>query len=273
VREEPLRVGRIPFLVCAPFFHSSLPGLPGVRFVDGSPRELNASLASGSIDCAPSSSFEYARHPGRYLLLPGFCTSGRGEVKSVLFFSRSPWEAMDGKRVDLSPESETSNALFRVLSRFRYGVAPGMDSGAVSGSEPWGKVLIGDAALRESRIGRWPHRYDLAACWESWQDAPLPFGLWMIREEVWEARRPEVQRYHEHLGVSLSAFFADPGAALEAWNRVYPLPLPREEALDFFPTADYQLTPEHERGLLVFFGLCREAGLLSEVPALRFARD
>ena len=85
---EPLRIGRIPFLVCAPYFHASLQGLPGVTFTDGPPRVLNALLASGAIDAAPSSSFEYARNPGDYVLIPGLCTSGRGEVKSVLLFSR-----------------------------------------------------------------------------------------------------------------------------------------------------------------------------------------
>ena len=269
--DEPLRVGRIPFLVCAPFFHASLRGIEGVRFRDGSPRELNAALALGEVDCAPSSSFEYARHPDRYLLLPGLCTSGRGEVKSVLFFSREPWEALDGKPVGLSPESATSNALFQVLSLFRYRVSPASRP-AQAGEEHSGSVLIGDAALRESRSGRWPYRYDLAECWESWQGMPLPFGLWMVREEAWNTRRPDMLRYYEHLGQSLSAFFAAPAAALEAWNRFYPLPLPMPEALDFFPTADYRLGPGHESGLKAFFGFCREAGLLAEVPGLRYAR-
>src|SRR3989338_1639114 len=102
--DEILRVGRIPFLVCAPFFHASLGGLPGVRFIDGHPRKLNGLLASGEIDCAPSSSLEYERRADRYLLLPGLCTSARGEVGSALFFSRRPWEAMEGRTVSLSEE-------------------------------------------------------------------------------------------------------------------------------------------------------------------------
>src|SRR5690606_4782013 len=104
-----LHVGRIPFLVCAPSFHASLAGFPSTTFTDGPPRRLNALLASGTIDCAPSSSFEYARHASAYVLLPGLCTSGRGEVKSVLLFSRVPWENLDGGRVLLSPDSDTSN--------------------------------------------------------------------------------------------------------------------------------------------------------------------
>ncbi len=266
-------MGRIPFLVCAPFFHASLGGLPGIRFVDGHPRKLNALLASGDIDCAPSSSFEYARNPVRYFLLPGLCTSGRGEVGSALFFSRRPWENIDGRSVALSAESDTSNVLFRVLCRFRFGVTPELRA-ADEGGDPEieGRVMIGDAALREARIGNWPHRYDLAGIWESWRGNRLPFGLWMVRADAWENRRAAMVGYREHLLQSVSAFFAAPSGALETWDRAYPMPLPPAEALAFFPTKDYELGPSHEEALHIFFGLCREAGWLNADPPLRFAR-
>ena len=266
-----LRVGRIPFLVCAPYFHASLAGLPGVSFEEGAPSALNPLLASGAIDCAPSSSLEYGLHPDRYLLLPGLCTSGRGEVKSVLLLSREPWESLGGKPVSLSPHSATSNALFQVLSRFHFRVEPEclMAHENENGSSV-AMVAIGDTALRESHSGRWPYRYDLADVWKSWQNAPLPFGLWMVRVDAWESKRDLIVRYYEHLRTSLSSFFADPEAALAVWSRVYPLPLPWTEALAFFPAADYELKPEHERALGVFFGYCRELGLLSEGPALRY---
>ena len=264
-----LRVGRIPFLVCAPYFHDSLAGLPGIHFTDGPPRALNGLLASDGIDCAPSSSFEYARHADRYLLLPGLCTSGRGEVKSVLLFSREPWESLNGKPVALSPHSETSNALFRVLCRFRFGVEPALVSG-VAESETVAGVFIGDPALRESLSGRWPFRYDLAGVWKTWRNTPLPFGLWIVRAEAWQSLREAVIRYHRHLRASLSAFFASPAAALTAWNRVYPLPMPLAEALNFFDTTDYELRAEHEAALRNFYGLCREMDLLSGAPELRY---
>ena len=266
-----LHVGRIPFLVCAPYFHASLSGYSGADFRDGAPSALNPLLASGGIDCAPSSSFEYARHPDRYLLLPGLCTSGRGEVKSVLLFSNEPWESLDKKPVLLSPDSATSNALFRVLSRFHFGVDPEcLEVGQEHGATPAARVAIGDAALRESHVGRWPHRYDLADVWKSWKGVPLPFGLWMVRADAWQSKREAVLRYYEHLRASLSSFFADPSAALTAWSRVYPLPLPWEKALAFFPAADYDLKPEHERALADFYGHCHELGLLSAPPGLRY---
>jgi len=271
-----LRVGRIPFLVCAPYFHASLgnpPDLAGLTFTDGPPSGLNKLLAAGAIDCAPSSSFEYARHADDYLLIPGLCTSGRGEVKSVLLFSRVPWEDLDGASVALSRDSDTSNALVRVLSRFRFAVTPMFkaagDEGAAQ-AEADGMVAIGDAALREAASGRWPYRYDLARVWQEWQGTPLPLGVWILRAAAARENPEAVRAYVAHLHHSLRSFFAMPDEALEAWERAYGLPLARPEALDFFSTADYVLTPRHERALQSFFGHCVELGLLERPAPLRW---
>lgn len=266
---ESLRIGRIPFLVCAPYFHASLEGLPGVSFVDGPPRALNGLLASGAVDAAPSSSFEYARNSDAYCLISGLCTSGRGEVKSVLLFSREPWEKLDGKPVVLSPDSDTSNVLVRVLSRFRFGVEPdfraeGGDGGIAA------RAAIGDAALREAAKGTWPYRYDLARVWTEWRGTPLPFGVWILRRDA-AARAPGLVRdYARHLKASLEAFFAAPSERLEAWEKAFGLPLPHDAALDFFSTADYVLTEGHERALRDYFALCAELGLIPKAPGLEW---
>jgi chorismate dehydratase len=273
VTPAPFRVGRIPFLVCAPYFHASLAGFPGVTFVDGPPRALNSLLADGVVDCAPSSSFEYARNASQYLLLPGLCTSGRGEVKSVLLFSREPWESLAGKPVELSPDSDTSNTLVRVISRFHFGVEPVFQEQGAAGSRDSvdAKIAIGDAALRESTQGLWPYRYDLAQVWQSWQGTPLPLGLWILRASTWEENPEIVKAYYRHLKNSLTEFFADPAKSLRTWEKAYGLPLPLNQALDFFSTADYQLTPGHERSLRIFFDLCTRANLLPQDAELRFA--
>lgn len=268
-----LHVGRIPFLVCAPYFHASLAGFPSTTFTDGPPRRLNALLASGTIDCAPSSSFEYARHASAYVLLPGLCTSGRGEVKSVLLFSRVPWENLDGGRVLLSPDSDTSNALAQVLSRFRFAVDPVFlpPEGDGPGRPPvTGKVAIGDAALREAAAGDWPYRYDLARVWQEWQGVPLPLGVWILRAQAAREKSGLVSAYAQHLRESLRAFFAAPDACLDAWEQAYALPLDRAGARDFFSTADYALTDGHARALTTFFGLCAELALLDTAPELRW---
>ena len=162
--DTPLRVGRLPFLVCAPFFHSTLaPGsaaAEGLAFTDGVPSFLNGELQSGRIDCAPSSSFEYGLHSADYRLFPGISTSSTMEMKSVLFLSQTPWESLEGAPVALSSDSATSNVLFRILCSRRFGVQPrllgegGVAPGEAEAAAATGRVFIGDQPDGIHRHGR-----------------------------------------------------------------------------------------------------------------------
>jgi chorismate dehydratase len=276
--DAALCVGRLPFLVCAPFFHSTLRGSPAdIRFVDGVPSFLNRELQAGRIDCAPSSSFEYGLHASDYRLFPGISTSSTMEMKSVLFLSQVPWEALDGVPVALSSDSATSNVLFRILCSRRFGVEPrflgegGAAPAEAEAVEARGRVFIGDRALAESFSGRWAHRYDLADVWARWQDLPFSFGLWMVRREALAAKGPLVARFHRLLLASLASFRADPGRALDAWTAAYPAALPRDQMLGFYATADYGFTDRHARSLETYYRLACEAGFLAAVPKLDFA--
>jgi chorismate dehydratase len=270
--EGPWTVGRVPFLVCAPFFHSTLDGAEGIRFVDGAPSALNRELHAGRIDCAPSSSIEYGLRHREYKLFPGISTSSRAEMKSVLLLSRHPWEELQGRAVALSPDSDTSNLLFRILCSRRFNVkaeihaAGSAQEGALAAA-----VFIGDRALSESLSGRWPHRYDLADVWSKWQGLPFSFGLWIVRRESLTERPRAAARYRAMLRESLAAFHRDPGRALDAWTSAYPSSLPRELMLDFYRTADYGFSPEHGDSLERFYRLAFQEGHLPEMPGLAFA--
>jgi len=87
-----LRVGRIPYANLAPIFHALTThfSLEGVRFVAGTPSELNRKLRAGRLDISPSSSIEYGKHPDRYLLCPDISISSRSKVMSVLLLSNGP---------------------------------------------------------------------------------------------------------------------------------------------------------------------------------------
>jgi chorismate dehydratase len=281
---NPLVVGRLPFLVCAPFFHSTLPGsaaaaeLPDVRFIDGVPSFLNGELAAGRVDCAPSSSFEYGLHAADYRLFPGISTSSTMEMKSVLFLSQVPWEGLNGIPVALSSDSATSNVLFRILCARRFNVAPILlgAGGAPSEDESagaQGRVFIGDRALRESLSGRWAYRYDLADVWARWQDLPFSFGLWIVRRDALAAKAEAAARFRRALMASVSAFKADPGRALDAWSARYPSRLPRDLMLGFYATADYGFGEKHARSLSIYYRLACEEGFLPEVPELAFAPE
>jgi chorismate dehydratase len=300
-----LVVGRIPFLVTAPFFHGSLDAAD-FAFHDGTPAELNALMARDQVHLAPSSSIEYGRHWRDYALLPEACTAGRDQVQSVLLFSRKPWESLSGRLV-ATAASETSVVLLRLLlvhSQLPCEITTGAEFRAVakepgprraepisrraepgprtsqpgprtSGTGPDdphlrqadGLLLIGDEALRERVANRWPHVTDLATAWRAWQGLPFVFGLWMVRRQC--SDWPELFAWRRELARSLSTFQTDPRAALERWQSKYGLPLPPQELEAYFASLDYSLGEQQQQGLERFFALAHAAGLIPDLPQIR----
>ncbi len=269
-----LIVGRIPFLVCAPFFHSTLEGSPFMRFVDGVPRKLNQELHASCIDCAPSSSIEYARHSSDYFLFPGISTSSKMEMRSVLLLSQKPWEELQDEPVQLSSDSDTSNVLFQILSQRFYKVKPlYIDAEKNISLKPEkiiAQVFIGDEALRQSQSGNWPYRYDLGGEWRHWQGLPFAFGLWMVRKAIWPEKKIILSTWRNTLQESLQFFKRDPALALQKWMAKYPSTLTMEFALDFYNSADYTFGLEQEESLQTYFRLAFEEKLLAKIPKLRY---
>jgi chorismate dehydratase len=267
-----LQVGRIPFLVCAPFFHKSLSGWDGAEFTDGTPADQNQRLRERRIDLSPSSSLEYALQPEAYDLLPGICTAGRLEIRSVRLFTQKPWSNLHQQPIQLSSASATSNALVKILSHQRYGVqpkwiAPGsqMDPDGLMG---W--VAIGDEALTMAHRGLWTYSYDLAVEWQQWHHLPFAFGLWLVQRQATTQKAALLRLYSEHLRDSVAAFRSNPEAALSTWLRAYPSLLPVMDILDFYSSADYTLTDLHLESLGLFYALAQKEGLISAIPTFRF---
>ena len=75
-----IRLGHNRYANCYPvharFLAESCP--PDVEITTGVPADLNAQLAAGSLDVAPCSSIEYARHHAEYRLLPGLSIASDG---------------------------------------------------------------------------------------------------------------------------------------------------------------------------------------------------
>jgi chorismate dehydratase len=270
--ETNLKVGRIPFVVCAPYFYRSIEGFPQTLFVDGSPAQLNQALEEGRIDCAPSSSIEYAKNYKDYYILPRFSTGGHSKVRSVLFFSKVPWDTISNKPVLLSPASASSNTLFKILCKSKYHVEPVFRS-IQDDEEPLetvGRVSIGDEALHLSYYSSWPYCYDLAEEWYKWQGLPFSFGLWIVRKEAAQQKSTSIRTFVQHLEETREAFSKDPEGALDTWLAHYPSDVPKHLLLSFLETVQYRLTPNHEKSLRLFFKFAWEAGYIPELPKLEF---
>lgn len=268
-----LIVGRIPFLVCAPYFHASFSGAPrGVIFVDGTPSQQNQKLREGLTHLAPSSSIAYGQHPELYSILPELCTGSTLEIRSVKLFSQVPWEGLHGKPVHLSPQSATSSHLLRVIAGLRWSIEPKWIR------SPWGtepcvaRLLIGDEALLESTQDQWAYSYDLASLWQDWHGLPFVFGIWMVHHSVLESA-PLAQllgEYRAHLKQSVESFRQNPQIALDHWLNVYPSKLSRDFLMQYFQVVDYGFSQAQKQSLQLFLELSAQLDLIPNAPALRF---
>ena len=179
-----LRVGRIPYLNCEPFFHR----LEGVELVDLIPRRLGEVMAEGQLDAGPLSLMDYLRLEPALTPLPyGIgCPTG---ARSVLLFADRPLSALGGARVGITGETSTSVELLRVLLALRYEVEP---AAWVTVDEPCDAVLlIGDQAIRRLTGGPpAPHVADLGLEWRDWTGLPFVFARWAVASRVpaWERR-------------------------------------------------------------------------------------
>lgn len=252
-----LKIGQIPFLVCAPFFHRFLQkSFPGVVFKDGPPRSLNQQLRTGEIHLAPSSSIEYARHHQQYRLLPRICTSSTLEIRSVALFSRYPLSKLEGKKILLTSQSDTSVMLLKVLLEKHLGLGVNWTENTPP-QENDAQLLIGDQALQERYVQNWPHIYDLATLWQNWQQLPFVFGAWIVHENALNNAflRNKLHFFQNELKHSLRDFRQNPAQCLKPWLQKYPTLLPLPDILEYHSIVDYHFTSIHQESLSRFFEL------------------
>jgi len=234
---------------------------------------LNRMLAEGEIDLCPSSSIEYGRSIGRYLILPELSISSIGPVKSVILFSTLPLDKLDGTSIGLTSESATSAALLRIIFKKYLGFSNQFVDMTVSSpldalSTCRAVLVIGDTALRWRDRLPGLFRYDMGELWYSLTGLPFVFALWMIREETVQTGREEsVLLSARLLEAKRMAVSSLEKLASESGERSW---MGQEELLSYWRTISYDLTDLHVEGLKLYFRCAVEMGILIEEPILRF---
>lgn len=272
-----LCIGRIPFLVCAPFFcrfftksEASEGIFHELCFADGVPSELNARLLSGDVHLAPASSFNYGLHGNEFFLAENLCTSCNLEVRSVRLFSKVPIEDLHQKKIHLTSKSASSVALLRVLFSLRFHLEPEFVSGKpYAPARDCARLLIGDDALIE-KSPEFSFVYDLGTLWQEWQKMPFVFGAWSIRRDISRTHESLLSSFLLEAEKSVEEFRRNPGSALSLWLSRYPVKISLEEIQSYFGVLDYAFTEERKESLSIFFRLCAQIGLLREAPKLEF---
>jgi chorismate dehydratase len=246
-----IRLGRICYLNMAPVYFRLQ---ADVEEITGVPVELARKLLAGEVDVAAIPSIEFARHADDLEILPRICVASDGAVDSIQLISQVAPEHL--RRIAVTPESATTVALARIL--FPQAEQVPLDQPAPA------KLLIGDAALRSAFENPTPH-YDLGRIWRERTGLPMVFAVWAYRRGN-EAGMAELE---EALLSSVRAARAEPQRLAAESSEAYGYPagfLAR-----YFEKLRYGFGRRERQGLLAFYELAHEAGVLERIPELAAA--
>jgi chorismate dehydratase len=117
-------------------------------------------------------------------IVSAYCIGAVGAVNSVFIFSNC--DIKDVKRVQLDPQSRTSNNLARVLLKNFWKVQPELIIGAADYSQSADNqtafVQIGDRTF--GKTNQYPFVYDLAEEWQKFTALPFVFAAWIANKRI-----------------------------------------------------------------------------------------
>ncbi len=268
MKNEKLKIGRIPYANFFPIFHYFDTGRnnSAYKFVKGVPSKLNKMLREGQLDISPSSSIEFLRNKDKYLVLPWFSVSSSGYINSILLFSKYPIQQLEGKTIAVSSESETSTALLKIILKeflsLKCRFKPVRQRSVKNILSSFSAVLhIGDTAMREAKKveSRLDSNllttdsvfvYDLGELWDKYTGLPFVFALWIVRKQAAEEKKELVRKISSDLlRAKKYASKRFPMIAKDAPQRKW---LSEKELVAYWKTISYDFTEKHLEGLRLF---------------------
>lgn len=266
-----MRLGRIDYLNCYPFYYHMLEKelLKGVELYAALPSELNRKMAEKQLDMSPVSAAAYADLNRDVLLLPDFCISSTGLVKSVILASKFPIEELGGKDLGLTSASRTSVVLLKIILKKFYSCEPHyLAAGPRPGLKDFdAALLIGDDAMTEEADAA-PYRYDLGELWLKKTGLPVVFAVFAVSRAAAAADPAGIRAVVASYRASLRCLSVErPELAAKAALKY---PGVTREINDYLATLRYEFTADRKEALKYYFSAASELGLLKEVKALEF---
>jgi chorismate dehydratase len=176
-----LKVGRLPYLSCEPFYFAMEPR--GITLHDVVPSALASAVATGELDAAPMPLADCFRLEAQCRYLSGFCLATVRKAGSVALHSRRPIQDLSAARIGIPDEAATSFRLLQVVLVLKYQV---QSVTYVTLADPCDAfLLIGNEGLRQrGGVQDYPHIYDLGEAWYQWTGLPFVFARWLVRQDV-----------------------------------------------------------------------------------------
>ena len=246
---ERLRIGCVKYLNARPLIH----GWPGEVVFDH-PSTLCERLASGSLDVALVSSFEFLRNPV-YTLVDDVSISSHGPVHSV--FVAHAGSLKEIEEIEIDPASQTSVNLLRCLLAEaglspKFVVRSRLMQRAIT--PRLAKFFIGNQAIRFRDDDTTTFQFwDLGEEWEKLTHLPFVYALWLIRPEV-SAPKPIA----DSLRACRDRNLQDLDAVIAAEQEFSP------EFCSYYlrDCLSYRYAAREKEGLSAFRNLCEKHGIL-----------
>ena len=263
------RIGMVNFINTAPLYEvwKDTVSRPDWRVVEGSPARLNAMLYDKQLDLGFISSHEYAAHPDSYRILADLSISATGKVGSVNLYSKKPIHELSGETVLLSRQSQTSNALLKIILDEFYGIKPTFILDEDQELPGYAAVLaIGDQALRLKGKGDFEHVLDLGEVWFLKTGLPFVFAVWAVREEFCRTSMDIVMDVHCEL---LRCIEEGENQLQAISKKVAPrIPMEQQQCFNYLQKIEHDLDDKKKQGLELFFHylIKRDEGKANSLP-------
>lgn len=265
-----IRVGRISYINTLPFYHGLDAELFDAR--EGVPSQINAWIAAKQIDMAPISALEYARNPKEYYLLPGLCIGAHQYSGSVLLISKEKIENLNGKRIAITQDSLSAQALVKILFKKHFGFQNEFTVSEKSVSEMLRDanacLVIGDAALFY-QPDEFIYKYDLSELWWNWRNLPFCFSVWAVRRDYFDANPDEVVTFYRALKSNTEQNLLQPAPLVHEGLRLGLHDAKFPVVYSYLASLKYQLNEQMQKGLVQFFDDAAELGFAESSPALQ----
>jgi len=262
-----LRIGMVNFINTAPIHEiwkkSSHPA--GWRVVEAVPSRLNKMLANGEIDLGFVSSYEYCARPNQYRILSDLSISANGSVGSVFLFSKTAPEKLNGCRLLLTNQSETSVSLLKIILEEFYAIKPDYFIGQVSddlSEEVDGVLAIGDEALRLVGDVRFRFQIDLGEVWKNHTGLPFVFAICCVRAELCVEEPQLVRDVHHELIRCRHQGQEDLDSICQLVAST--VPMSQEDCLAYLGGIEYDLDSEKIKALQAFYKFLIQRGEASK---------
>jgi len=266
-----MKLGYIDYLNCYPFYHHMLRKEPldNTVIVPRYPGELNLLMKEGSLDMSPISAGAYPGMQDSVILLPDFCLSSIGYVRSVVLQSKLPIEDLNRKKIGLTSASKTSVVLLKLLLEKYYYLkpeyvpcTPNPDMENLDAA-----LVIGNEAMVESERPM-PYIYDLGDLWLRKTGYPVVFAVIAVQKKTAAESAEKIKQVSESFRLSLNDLRDNRPDVVTYAGEKYPHIT--YDIDHYYNLLKFDFTDDLKKALEFYFSEAASMGFLDEVKKISY---